>query len=264
MDEYCRALSLAPDGELGDARDRADALASAERASIPEDALVSFEVGLAETERGALSQALLSFERAATRAPLWASPEYNRGVTLARLGRRREAATALQRYLALRPDAPDGLAVSQRIGQLEAVAARDGPRPEVVATLGVLVPGMGHFYADRPLGGLAVLGLAGGAIAAGFLVEEVDVRCLSSVDEGQRCPDDQVVSRTSSRPHMTLAVATAAAVGVAGAIEAFFGARRARAATATTEVRDGPRLEGPGVTAHSGRVDVRVLGLRFR
>ena len=264
MDEYCRALSLAPDGQLADARHRADALASAERAAVPEDALVSFEAGHAATERGALSQALVSFERAATRAPLWASAEYNRGVTLARLGRRREAATALHRYLTLRPDAADGLAVSQRIGQLEALAARDGPRPGVAATLGVLVPGMGHFYAGRALGGLAVLGLAGGAIAAGFLVEEVDVRCLSAVDDGQRCPDDQVVSRTSSRPHLTLAFATAAAVGVAGAIEAFFGARRIRAGAATTEVRHGPRLEGPGVTARSGRVDVRLLGLRFR
>jgi hypothetical protein len=123
---------------------------------------------------------------------------------------------------------------------------------------------MGHFYADRPLGGLAVLGLASGAIAAGFLVEEVDVRCLSAVDDGQGCPDDQVVSRTSSRPHLTLAFATAAAIGVVGAIEAFFGARRIRAAAAATEVPHGPSLEGPEVTTRSGRVDLRLLGLRFR
>jgi tetratricopeptide (TPR) repeat protein len=263
LDEYCRALALAPEGQLRDARDRVDALASAEHAAIPEDALVSFEVGLAATDRGALSQALISFERAATSAPLWASAEYNRGVTLARLGRGREAATALLRYLELRPDAPDGLAVSQRIGQLESLAARETPRPGVAATLGVLVPGMGHFYTGRPLGGLAVLGLAGGAIAAGFLIEDVDVRCLSAVDNGQACPADQVVSRTSSRPHLTLALATAAAVGVVGAIEAFFGARRMRG-DATTEVRAGPSLEGPEVVARSGRVDVRFLGLRFR
>lgn len=264
VDEYCRALSLAPDGEFGDARDRADALAGGERTAVPEDALVAFEAGLAATERGALSRALVSFERAAARAPLWASAEYNRGVTLARLGRRREAATALLRYLELRPDAADGLAVSQRIGQLESLAARDGPRPEVAATLGVLVPGMGHFYADRPLGGLTVLGLAGGAIAAGLLVEEVDVRCLSAVDDGQGCPDDQVASRTTDRPYLTLAIATAAAVGVVGAIEAFLGARRVRAGTATAEMRHGPRLEGPEVTARSGRIDLRLLGLRFR
>jgi hypothetical protein len=186
---------------------------------------------------------------------------------LARQARGREAAAALLHYLELRPDAPDEAAVLQRVGQLQSLAVRDGPSPGTTVALGVLVPGMGHFYAGRPLGGLAVLTVAGGALAAGFLVKEVDVRCLTSVPSGQRCPADQVVSRRTDRPYLTLAMGAAVAVGAIGAVEAFLNARgrrdRARAGFSMTPART-PTLEGPAVAMRSGRVELSMLRLRFR
>ena len=268
VDEYCRALSLAPEGaRRTDWRTRLDALAAGQGANVPDEAIVAFEAGLAAADRGAMSTAVTSFERAAARAPQWASAEYNRGAALARQGRDREAATALLRYLELRPDAPDAIAVSQQVARLQSLAVRDGPSPAVAAALGVLVPGMGHFYAGRPRGGLTLLSLAGGAVAAGYFVKEVDVRCLTSVPPGSPCPQGQVVSRTTERPYLAAALGTAAAVGLIGALEAFFDAR-GRGASATprrpvsTEAR-GPTLEGLSVDTRAGRVELSVIRLRF-
>jgi tetratricopeptide (TPR) repeat protein len=265
VDEYCRALELAPDEGTRDARTRLEYLVARDRATLPGGAIVAFGAGLSAADRGALSVALTLFERAAAQAPTWASAEYNRGAVLARQGRGREATTALLRYLELRPDAPDAIAVLQRVGQLQSLAVRDDPRPDVTVALGVLLPGMGHFYAGRPIGGFTVLALAGGALAAGYLVKEVDIRCLTSVPSGQRCPESDVVSRRTDRPYLALAVGAAAAAGVIGAIEAFFDVRgrRAPAAFSPSEA-PGPTLEGPAVSTRDGRVELSMLRLRLR
>ena len=265
VDEYCRALSLAPEDGIRDARARLESLVEGNRAALPGEAIVAFTAGLTAVDRGALSTALDAFERAAARAPTWASAEYNRGVVLARQGRGGEAATALLRYLELRPDAPDAIAVLQRVGQLQSLAVRDGPSPGVTVALGVLLPGMGHFYAGRPVVGSTVLAVAGGALAAGYLVKEVDVRCLTSVPSGEKCPEGEVVSRRTDRPYLTLAVGAAAAVGLIGAIEAFFNARgRGSRPTFSPSEARGPTVEGPSVETRAGRVELSMLRLRFR
>jgi tetratricopeptide (TPR) repeat protein len=260
--EYCRALSLAPDEGIRDARARLESLVGDDRATVPPNALIAFQAGVAAADRGSMSVALASFARAAAAAPTWSAAEYNRGVALERLGRDRDAANALLRYLDLRPDAPDAIAVMQRVGQLQSVPVRRGPSPAVAVALGTLVPGMGQFYTGRPLGGLTVLAVAGGALAAGYLMKRVDVRCLTDVTSGERCPDAQVVSRTTARPYMTLAVGVAGAAVVLGAIEAFFDAR-GRPDFSSNEAR-GPTLEGPAIAMRSGRVELSVLRVRFR
>jgi len=265
--EYCRALSLAPDVGIRDARDRLEDLIALEQAPLPEEAIAAFAAGLVAADRGTLSVALAHFARAAARAPTWASAEYNRGAVLARQGRSREAATALLRYLELRPDAPDELTVLEHVEQLQSLAVRDGPSAGAAAALGVLVPGMGQFYTGRPIGGLMVLSVAGGAVAAGYLFSKVDVRCLTSVPSGQPCPRDQVVSRRTERPYMLYGVGAAAAVGVIGAIEAFLDARgrgNVPRPAFSPSVARGPTLEGPSVTTRTGRVELSVLRLRFR
>ncbi len=266
LDEYCRALSLAPDGGIRDARARLEDLAGVEGATLPVEAITQFEAGLAAADRGAMGVALASFARAAMRAPTWASAEYNRGVVLARQARSREAATSLLRYLELRPDAPNAIAVMQRVGQLQSVGVRTGPSPGMTVALGLLVPGMGHFYSGRPLVGLTVMSVAGGALAAGYLIKKVDVVCLTPVPSGQRCPAGQVVSRREEQPYLALALGAAVAAGVIGAVEAFFQARgrRDRTQPFSLSVARGPTLEGPSVTARAGRVELSMLRLRFR
>lgn len=268
--EYCRAIEMA--GEGGGARDaetRLEALSEAELSARPEAAISGMEAGLEAVERDDMREALTSFEVALDEAPDWPAAVYNRAVALDRLGRSAEAAGALSRYLDLRRDAPDAIAVSRRIGQLQREALQGLPSPGAALALGVLAPGMGQFYAGRPLGGLTVLTLAGGAVAAGFLIEETNVRCLTSVGSGGTCPPDQVVSRETTRPYFTASLAAAGGVALAGALEAFFAARGRRGSVEASlpgevNMEDVSAFLGPSVSVRRGRTELTLFGLRFR
>ena len=66
------------------------------------------------------ARALAAIERILLVRPDSADDERDRGIVLTRLGREREAAAALQRYLELMPDAPDTARVQLLLDQLEA------------------------------------------------------------------------------------------------------------------------------------------------
>ncbi|MEX0836917.1 MAG: tetratricopeptide repeat protein [Gemmatimonadota bacterium] len=264
-EEYCRSLALLDSGDTAeDARARLDALVAAETEQVPSQAVAAFEMGLEAADGGAMEEALEAFRVAEAEGGDWPAATYNRGVTLERLGRPAEAAQALSYYLELLPDAPDALAVSRRIGQLQSLAVTSGPSPGTALTLGILMPGLGHFYSGRTGGGLTVLTLAAGAVAAGFLMKEVDVTCLTP--QQGACPPDQVVSRTTTRPYLTASLAAAAAVGIAGAIEAFVDARGRRGSDSSfpDSADDAGLVVLPGLGVRQGKVELGLLGLRFR
>ena len=128
-----------------------------------------------------------------------------------------------------------------------------------------------------------MLGLAGGAVAAGFLIEEVEVQCLVTVGAGEDCPAGQVFRETADRPYLGVALGVAAGVAVIGAIEAFVKARgrdaelgplgasaggspglAAQAVTGASDPAPGDlRLGWPSVTQRGVRVDFNVLRLTF-
>jgi hypothetical protein len=127
---------------------------------------------------------------------------------------------------------------------------------------------MGQFYSGRGVGGVTVLSLAAGAVAAGFLVQEVNVRCIEPVGPGESCPPEGIVTRETVRPHLKPALAAAAVVALLGAIEAYgaASARRsvAREAAAGPGASRGPSLAGPSVEARGGAVDLNLFRLTFR
>jgi tetratricopeptide (TPR) repeat protein len=266
ISEYCRVLSVDSKAEgAGDARDRIQALAAADRAVIPDSAVAAFETGLAQADAGFLDAAAAAFTAAAARAPGWPDAVYDRGVILARMGRAPEATRDLRRYLALRPDAADAITVSQRIGELQTMALVDTPSPGVALALGVLMPGMGQFYSGRALGGVAVLALAGGSVAAGFLIKQVQVKCLAEPGPDGTCPEGQVLSQDVRRPYRIAGLGAAAAIGVIGAAEAFVRLRGRRNATEGIASIDlgGARVGALGVAPAGGRVDLRLVRLTF-
>ena len=133
---------------------------------------------------------------------------------------------------------------------------------------------MGQFYSDREVGGFTVLSLAGGALAAGFLIEEVEVECLVTIGAGQDCPAGQVFRENVDRPYLGPALGVAAGVALIGAIEAFVKARgrAAEGGPLTSSSASGPtgvaepgdvRLAWPSVTQRGVRVDLNVLRLTF-
>lgn len=268
VEDYCRVLAAGLEGGFDDAGERIEILSEARRGSVPEAAVQAAEAGIAAAEDGALERAGASFDQAVEAAPTWADAYYNRAVVSARMEHYEEAMRDLHRYLELRPDAPDALAVSQRIGQLESLAVLGTPSPGTALTLGMLFPGMGQFYSGRGVGGLTVLALAGGAVAAGLLVREVNIRCLDGIDVGGACPPDRIVSRETLRPHLKPALGAAAVVALLGAVEAYGTARSrrslAREAAAPRDQPRSPSIHGPTVQARVHALDVSFFQVRFR
>jgi Tfp pilus assembly protein PilF len=262
---YCRVLELDPDwSDAGEVRERLDALASEASASIPPDAVVRFRQGAEFAAAGRLEAALVALRDAASAAPAWPDPVYNQGVVLLRLGRRDQAADALARYLEMSPLAPDALAVSQRLGQLQ--ASGSAPSPAAALTLGLVVPGMGQFYSGRPVAGITFLALAGGAAAAGWLIEDIQVRCLLTVPSGEECPAEFVEGTTTDRPYLVAGLVGAGAVMLVGAVEAWMHARgRGRSDPASLVSVDlgGARLSGFTVVSRGGSVDLDWVRLNF-
>ncbi len=259
---YCRVLdTVGAEVTLADARDRIQSL-NRKETIVPEATRTAAAQAVATAEAGNLDGALEAFDQVVRDAPLWADGAYNRGVTLDRMGRSSDAVLAFGRYLELEPSAPDAIAVSRRIGQLEALLAalRDTPSPYTALALGALVPGMGQFYSGRARGGLLVVALTAGTLAGGYFITEVNVRCQIPVEPGASCPPESVASKSNERPHMWSAVGVAAAVAVFGATEAFINARLRRRG-------QGPyaeRITGPSITARGSGVDLNLLSLRFR
>lgn len=265
VDQYCRVLSLDSGGEeLEDAEARLREILERERAQIPGEALLAFEEGIEAVDAGALPEGLRSFGSAWQQAPDWAAAVYNRGIVRIRLGRVEAATADLQRYLELRPDAEDAVAVSRVIGELRGLSGL--PKPATALTLGLVFPGAGQFYSGRAWGGLTVLTMAAGAVAAGFLVEEVSVKCVGAVASGEDCPPDRVVGEESDTPYIVHGLAAAGAVALVGAVESFFRARGRRTGNvgALVDLAAGrSSLSGPSLSARGSRVELRVIQLNF-
>jgi hypothetical protein len=133
--------------------------------------------------------------------------------------------------------------------------------------MGLAVPGLGQMYTGRAVRGVLVLAGAGGAIAAGYLSERLDVNCRTE-PVNNVCPPDDILDQDTERPYMPAAIAAAAGITLLGAIDALLSARRANAqvegATGSGPNESGVRLLAPNVTAHGDQVRAEILRLRFR
>ncbi len=262
VEQYCRALAFgAADDDAQDARNRIDSYADATRRRIPPEALEVFRAGVAAAGEGRMDDAERAFSTAQQLHSDFPEADYNRGIVLEALGRPAAAVEAYRSYLSQRPSAPDANPVSERIGQLQVVPTQSRSSGSALA-LGILLPGGGQFYTGRPLGGVVILALAGGAAAAGFLIEEVDVRCLNAVEPGQSCPPSEIIGETRTLPYRTYGLAGAGALMLAGALEAFFHARGS-AGVELASVGGSTLRFGPTMSRGAGGVAVRLLRVTF-
>ncbi len=266
IEQFCRALALGSREQgIGDARPRLEALARAREPDLPEEARSAFLNGLLQADLGNLVGAAEAFGTTSLLAPDWADAVYNRGVIRIRLGQPESAVEDLQQYLALRPDAEDAILVSQRIGQLQ-IRPSSPVSPGTALGLGLVIPGMGQFYSGRALGGFSVLALAGGAFAAGFLIEEIEVRCVGSAPASGDCPPDRFISEETTKPYMMYGLAAAGVVTVIGAIEAYFKAKRPGFGDPgeILAMEVGPaRVIGPSLSVQGPRVNLNLLRVIF-
>jgi hypothetical protein len=192
---------------------------------------------------------------------------YNRGLAYGALRRPDAAVTDFRSYLARRPEARDQQEVQAAIGFLEAPPVNYGAGTAFI--LGLTLPGAGHFYTGRPLGGAVLLAMGSGATAAGLLYKEVNVTCLS-VPRNGNCPEADVISRTSSRPFLAPALGVFGASAVVGAISAYRGARarndaagRLRIAASTGVARARVRVLPPRMIPALDGFALEAIRLRF-
>lgn len=225
LEAYCRYLALSPDPQdAREAQARIAALARVEGFAVPVAAARAYEAGIAHYDAGRLREAEGAFDEASSAVPSWSDPVYNRAVVRVALGRTDAAAEDLRRFLQMSPGSTDSRTVADVLDRFRRPVARVYSPTAAFAT-GLLVPGLGHFTTGRPAAGALLLGAAAGAAAAGILIERVDVECLSPPVAGD-CPPEHVYHSSSQRPYLIPGVAIAAAVVVAGAVDAFLGARR--------------------------------------
>jgi hypothetical protein len=270
MQEYCRAIDLGVD-EIGvrerDVRDRIDGLYEQIRARLPVAAQQAFVAGLIAADDTLWVDAIESFSGAIDLAPTWADAIYNRALIREYIGDLFGALVDFRAYLAVvaNPEDADALAISQRIGELEGAASVATPSPAGALALGV-VPGMGQYYTGRPIMGTATLMSAGIAVAAGFMIKDITVLCLEDPPEGQACPPDLIVDEITERPYLWVGIGIGAAITIAGAVEAYLTAKKARDARIglTTPAETGLNIGVPEVSARGSQIDFAFVRYRFR
>ncbi|HET7583454.1 MAG TPA: tetratricopeptide repeat protein [Gemmatimonadaceae bacterium] len=129
---------------------------------------------------------------------------------------------------------------------------------------GLLLPGMGQFYTDRPVAGALVLGAVTGAVYVALRPH--DVRTTESFDGPFGAPHE-FVRTTTERPNFTAGIVSAAVITVLGAVEAYHHASGrydalAERRAAQRERAAADRAPAPVVTASGGALGIG-LALRF-
>jgi tetratricopeptide (TPR) repeat protein len=267
IEQFCRADALgAREQAVGDPRPHLEELWRTRELDLPEEARSYFLNGLLQADLGDFIGAEEAFAAAFLAAPEWGDAVYNRGVMRIRLGEPDLAVEDLQRYLAIVPEAEDAILVSQRIGQLQ-IRPGSAVSPGTALGLGILIPGMGQFYTGRVLRGFGVLAVAGGAIAVGFLIEEVEVKCVGRPPSGGDCPSDRVISESTNNPYMIHGLAAAGVVALVGAVEAYFKAKRPLSLSEPGEVVGvdvgSARVSGLSISASGPRLNLNLLRVTF-
>ena len=232
---YCRYLGLAADrSDAQEVRERIARLSPVRWGAMNKSAATYFRSGLEHYDRGSAQEAEFAFSNALTHAPQWADAYYNRALVHVALGDRGRAIDDLRKYLELRPQAADEALVRRQIESLR------GPLvdPATAFGRGFLLPGLGQMYTKRPALGVAVLG---GVIFAGIVaVQSREVtRPQRDPFRGRELPPYSV---GKEYPYFVAGVATAAAITVGAALEAYLYAKRARDDVVATD-RPGARSQ---------------------
>jgi len=252
-------------------------------ASAPEEARAEADRLAAEASRAAIlgdrEEARRLLEQAADLNPASKEVTYRLGRLLEGTGDSQRALVQFCRYLALHPDASEAEEVRQRALQLAALEvegdlspAPGGFRPATALFTGLVFPGSGHMYSDRPGRGALILLAAGASAVGGVLYTRTEVECLEDPGSDE-CPPDLILSQEQSRPYQRHGLLVAGAITVFTAVHAAVTVRRANrsggAPLATALPVPGPGWDGnrpvmtidPVLVAGSGpglRASVRI------
>jgi tetratricopeptide (TPR) repeat protein len=257
--ELCRYLALSPQGrQAGDVQARILRLSPPGVTDAARRAQASFAAALAAYDRRRYGEAAAAFDAVLRAAPTASEALFDRALARIGLGQRSEAVRDLEGYLASAQAADDRAAVLRVI----AVLRRPALDPDRALVRGLVVPGLGQFYTQRPGLGVAVLGATAAAIA-GVVYERTGTAERTFTDPfGQ--PYTQSVPVTE-RPYVAPALASGAVVWLGAALEARLHAGRARReeqratrSAGAADARGGPRVALAPTLGGDGRPGVSL------
>lgn len=222
--EYCRVLAIEPvSADAADARERVAALAKPTSDPAVDSANALLQEGLRAYDAGKMQEAESRFARAIEMQPGWADAYFDRAIVRAAEGERDGAAIDYEVYIRLRPNAADRALVTSRIAALRGTRLS----PERVFGLGLVLPGAGQFYTRRP--GWGSLYLAGAAAAIGFAMQQQTTTRTTQQTAIDPFGNPYTFTSTlqgKTREHLAAGLAAAAAIDLAGALEAAAFVRR--------------------------------------
>lgn len=265
--EFCRYLALTPEApDEDEVRARVANLDPNASPVVSDEGELQFRRGVAAFELGQHDTAIEAFTQAIAADPSFGPAHYNRAVAYAVTDRGDEAAADLRRYDELERDAEDAADVAAAIAALENPPRRYNTGAAMASSLAI--PGAGHLYTGRSVAGVGFLAVAVGAVVFGELSEKIQIECRVPPTNGQ-CATSDVVAETREKPYRVAGYATAAAVALYSAIDAYRGAARLnRSAGTGLTVALGPLSKGelslPRLGLNwRGQVTVPLLGLSF-
>jgi tetratricopeptide (TPR) repeat protein len=217
--EYCRFLSLTPNAtEAAGVRERLATLAPPRPDTVVTIAATSFKRAADAYEKGQWIESEAFFDAAIRIDSTSAETYYNRGLVRAIRNERDGAATDFERYLRIRPEASDRPAVVARINSLRAqrISASQA------FGLGVIVPGGGQFYTNRPVRGL--LSIAAVGTAALFAITSKTTASTTTQSAKYPFGDSTytypVTTQHKSRPYLLPGFIAAGGIALVSAIDA--------------------------------------------
>lgn len=258
--QYCRYLALEPNApDADEVRGRVVRLTPATELARVEEARSNFQSGVALLRRRQYEAADSVFGFVAGRLPAAPEPYFNRALARAARGERAIAMQDFEKYLELAPAAGDRATLRDAMSQLPDRVYSPGK----AFGSGLLVPGLGQMSTGRPLLGVVSLGAVGAGVALALRTRD-EITEERFTDPFGLPYTDSVT--TTSRPQLTIGLATAGAIWLGAALESIFYARRSRARAESIIARDPvsaqPRTIGIGVTPlPGGRL---AVGLTFR
>ena len=220
--EYCRYLALSPSApDADEVRGRIVRLTPATEFARVDEARAVFRSGVALLQRRQFLAADSAFAAVSRQVPAAPEPYFNRALSLAARGDRVQAIQSFERYLELSPQASDVSLVRRSLARLPDRVYGPG---QAFAS-GLLFPGMGQMSTGRPVFGVLVLGLVGGAVAAALTPKE-ELAVDRYTDPFGNAYTDSLPRRTY--PFAVAGLALAGSVWAGAALESVGYARRSR------------------------------------
>ncbi len=245
--EYCRFVALAPSApEAGEARSRVSTLMPVTQSSAPSPASALFDSGLAAFERGQAVEAEAKFAAAIKAEPSWAEAYYDRAIARSAIGDQPQAASDLEEYLRLKPNADDR---PQVVALIESLRRKPLSASQALG-LGLVIPGAGQFYTRRPIRGAISLAAATGAVAFALQSSSKTKTVEQTATDPFGLPYTYTTTkRITERPNLVPGFMAAGAIAIGSAVDAYMFAR---------QTEDGGRRLAVSAVPTAGGVAARV------